>query len=194
MAVSVISFSDAIHASSTYKKKHLILGNGFSIACIPTIFSYNSLFKEADFSDMPEVQKVFSELGTTDFEVVVKVLEYGSKVLPIYTDGDNDKSDLMQTHAMQLKERLIETIAKNHPNTPDDIPLHKFEKCQQFLANFLNTKGYVFYLNYDLLLYWTLMHSLDDPRHGLGGHLDPGTAQQFSDVFAPTPRGFQEPR
>ena len=39
----VIFFDEAIQQSADCKKRHLLLGNGFSIACKPDIFTYKSL-------------------------------------------------------------------------------------------------------------------------------------------------------
>lgn len=158
---TLISFQDALAESAHYSKRHLLLGNGFSIACVPTIFSYKSLYEEADFTDMPEVKEVFDKLNTRDFEVVIKVLDYASEILPIYKADTSSEIKLMKKHGVKLKDRLIETIAKNHPKFPSEIGDEKFNHCRNFLANFITTGGYVFYLNYDLLLYWTLMHFLD---------------------------------
>ena len=41
----------------------LLLGNGFSIALKPGIFSYGSLYENADFSAAPHVKKLFDALG-----------------------------------------------------------------------------------------------------------------------------------
>jgi hypothetical protein len=59
-----------------------------------------------------------------------------------------------------LKEILVQTIAGNHPHIPSDIPEDKFWACRRFLSHFLSGEkaGCIFTLNYDLLLYWTLMH------------------------------------
>lgn len=165
--MEILSFQEALKKANSYNKKHLLLGNGFSIACVPTIFSYNSLFAQADFSDMPEVEQAFKRLNTTDFEVVIKVLEFGSEIFPIYKSEVEDVIELMKTHAHKLKERLIETIAKNHPANPSEIEEIKLNACRSFLANFIQVGGYVFYLNYDLLLYWTLMNSLDKTDEAL---------------------------
>ena len=66
----------------------------------------------------------------------------------------------MLADAAALKEILLTTIAHNHPNIPGDIPDAKFWACRRFLAHFLCSPndGQVYTLNYDLLLYWTLMH------------------------------------
>ena len=118
----LMTFAEAIEDSEQYSKRHLLLGNGFSIACRADIFHYGSLFAQADFTQVPEVEAVFAALG----------------------------------------------IAGNHPNVPPDIPDVKFWACRRFLSHFLEgpKAGQVFTLNYDLLLYWTLMHDdmpFDDP-------------------------------
>lgn len=154
----LISFEDAIADSAQFTKRHLVLGNGFSIACKPDIFHYGSLYAQADFSKVPSAKQVFETLGTQDFEAVIEALETSAKLLPLY-EAAGATRHTMQAHASALKEVLVETIAANHPATPGDIPEEKFWACRRFLANFVSgTGGQIFSLNYDLLLYWTLMH------------------------------------
>lgn len=162
----VLSFADAIADSTQYSKRHLLLGNGFSIACRPDIFHYGSLFEQADFSAIPRAQKVFEVLGTQDFELAIRSLENGAKTLPIYVEDGTASAEDMVADAQSLKDLLVSTVAGNHPDIPLDIPDEKFWACRQFLGNFLNGSkaGHVFTLNYDLLLYWTLMH--DDMPFG----------------------------
>jgi len=156
----VVSFEDAITDSEQYKKRHLILGNGFSIGCRADIFHYASLFGEADFSAVPEAEDVFKTLKTQDFEIAIRSLENASVLLPIYDDSYADTSAKMLADATALKEVLVTTIATNHPDTPLSIEDREFIACREFLSHFLASDkgGYVFTLNYDLLLYWTLMH------------------------------------
>lgn len=162
---NLIRFDEAIAHSGKFKKRHLLLGNGFSIACRPKIFTYGSLFEQADFSKLPLVPKVFEALKTTDFEQVIKALEEASKVLPIYSTSLGSAAKLMGEDAEKLKDLLISTVGKNHPNIPNEIDDTQFWGCRQFLAHFLgpgNDGGKVYTLNYDLLLYWALMHG-DNP-------------------------------
>lgn len=162
----VIPFADAIADSARFSKRHLLLGNGFSIACRADIFHYGSLFAQADFSTVPEVVRVFETLGNQDFEATIHALENAASILPTYSSADPSAVSTMLEHAAALKEILVQTIAKNHPHVPTDIPDAKFWACRRFLANFLagDKAGCVFTLNYDLLLYWTLMH--DDMPFG----------------------------
>lgn len=154
------TFSDSIEDSKQFSKRHLLLGNGFSIACRYDIFHYGSLFAQADFSSAPEVATVFDALKTQDFEAVIRALENAAQILPAYVSPGTAEAEKMRDHAALLKEILVQTIAGNHPHIPPDIPDEKFWACRRFLSHFLsgNKAGSVFTLNYDLLLYWTLMH------------------------------------
>lgn len=162
----LMTFEAAITDSDRFAKRHLLLGNGFSIACRADIFHYGSLYAQADFSKVPEVQAVFDALGTQDFEAAIRALENAARILPAYVPHGAAAIAKMQEHAAALKEILVQTIAGNHPNIPPDIAAEKFWACRRFLANFLAgaKAGSVFTLNYDLLLYWTLMH--DDMPFG----------------------------
>lgn len=159
----MISFAEAIERSESYSKRHLLLGNGFSIACRPNIFHYGSLFGQADFSKNPNLPHVFEALDTQDFELAIHALERGAALAPIYSNGDGDSADAMRADANALKDILIETVARSHPEGPFDISDAEFQSCQNFLSHFVagDNTGYIFTLNYDLLLYWTLMNSQD---------------------------------
>jgi hypothetical protein len=163
----IVTFDEAMADSGRFSKRHLLLGNGFSIACRADIFHYGSLFAQADFSRAQEVKEVFDSLKTQDFEVAIHALENASKILPAYVLHGEKAAAKMIEHATALKEILLSTIAANHPNNPTEIPDKKFWACRRFLAHFLKEdRGQVFTLNYDLLLYWTLMHDdnpFDDP-------------------------------
>ena len=165
--INVIRFSQAIANAQIYNKKHLLLGNGFSIACIPSIFTYQSLFNEADFSKRPNIKKAFKKLKTTDFELVIKSLEQSAILLKVYDANSKKVRNKMIKDASILKNILITTIAKNHPSDPSVIVDIKFNACRTFLSNFYLSGGNTYSLNYDLLLYWTLMHDLEDKERTL---------------------------
>ena len=78
--MTLMSFANAIADSEQFSKRHLLLGNGFSIACRADIFHYGSLFEQADFSAVPEVAAVFAALGTQDFEVAIRSLENSARM------------------------------------------------------------------------------------------------------------------
>lgn len=158
---NVISFNEAVDLSNEFRKRHLLLGNGFSIACKPKIFTYGSLFDNADFSQNPNLPKVFEALQTTDFEVAIRSLEASAALASIYSSSGTSAEVAMRKDAQDLKSILIETVTRNHPDGPFDIDEDEFFACRQFLANFIgpDVSGNVYTLNYDLLLYWTVMHN-----------------------------------
>jgi hypothetical protein len=72
LGVTPVSFDDAWKIVDGSRNKHLLLGNGFSIALKPDIFSYGSLFENADFSSAPHIKQLFDALGTQDFEIAIR--------------------------------------------------------------------------------------------------------------------------
>jgi len=176
--VRVLTFQQALTDSGKFASRHLLLGNGFSIACIPSIFTYTSLYVRADFSEIPEVKLLFEKLRTMDFELVIKSLENASVALPIYIKGYDDVAQKMRQDGVKLKELLIRTVAQNHPAFPAEIEEHKYVSCIDFLKNFMDHKGKVYTFNYDLLLYWTVMYGMENrlieqkPLDGFGRDTD----------------------
>lgn len=154
--MKLMSFAAALDASHQCTKRHLLLGNGFSIACRPDIFVYGKLFEQADFSKLsPSAKKTFNALDTQDFEKVIKALRDAKAVLAAYDDIPSKLLAALQNDADGLRELLVQTIASSHPEQPGEIQEHEYAACRQFLANFHN----VYTLNYDLLLYWAQMHT-----------------------------------
>jgi hypothetical protein len=92
-----ISFAEAL-ARSEDGKRHLLLGNGFSIALFLDRFQYERLLDTADFAGSPEARAAFDRLGTTDFEVVIKALQDAVALLPLYTQ-DQAPAGLMRQQA-----------------------------------------------------------------------------------------------
>lgn len=176
--IKLLSFQQALTESGRYASRHLLLGNGFSIACIPSIFTYTSLYDRADFTEIPQVKLLFKKLGTMDFEVVIRSLENASVALPIYLSGLDDVSQKMLQDAAKLKDLLIRTVAQNHPAFPSEINENKYINCIGFLRNFMDHKGKIYSFNYDLLLYWTVMYGMENklieqkPLDGFGRDTD----------------------
>lgn len=154
--MKLMAFSAALDATNQCTKRHLLLGNGFSIACRPDIFVYGKLFDQADFSKLsPSAKKVFHALDTQDFEKVIKALRDAKAALAAYDGVPSKLLDTLQDDADGLRELLVQTIASSHPAQPGEIEEHEYAACRQFIANFDS----VYTLNYDLLLYWVQMHT-----------------------------------
>lgn len=154
--MKMMTFEEALNDSLVCKKRHLLLGNGFSIACRPDIFIYKRLFEQADFRQLSAtVKQTFEALDTQDFEKVIKALRDTRTIAATYGGTPPEVLQAMYEDAVGLRELLVETIANSHPAWPGDISNDEFRACKIFLANFSNT----YTLNYDLLLYWTQMHT-----------------------------------
>lgn len=155
----IYNFDDCINTKTN--KRHLILGNGFSVDLFPNIFNYKKLAEK--ISD-PNIKAIFSEFDTTDFEFVIlklteslRILDYYDKSKVIYSNVKND--------AEKLKEILISVITESHPENPTSISNTQYLSCYEFLKYFEEGRRYTF--NYDLLVYWVYMHFLDNEQYKL---------------------------
>ncbi len=156
----IVSFSEALAKISDAKHRHVLLGNGFSIALRPDIFSYGSLYDNADFSATPHVPRLFEALRTRDFEVVIRYLQDAARVVEVYRPHLKKLAANLRRDAASIKDALVSAIAKRHPDRPYDIKPEQYAACRAFLDGF----GHIFTLNYDVLLYWTLMQNEVDER------------------------------
>jgi hypothetical protein len=154
--MAMLTFKQALADSAKYSTKHVLLGNGFSIACRPNIFVYGKLFEQADFSKLSRsAKKAFEALRTQDFERVIKALRDAKSLAAIYNGVPSKVLKTMQQDADGLRELLVQTIASSHPEWPGDIEDYEYAACREFLSNFKT----IYTLNYDLLLYWAQMHT-----------------------------------
>lgn len=155
MKPTILTFEQALDRSNT-DSPHLLLGNGFSIACRSDIFTYDALFDNADFEDLStHAREAFDALGTTDFEAVMQALERASALIELYEPASQSLADEMRADSEALREVLINAIADSHPDHPNQISDNSYASCKHFLSHF----DRIYTLNYDLLLYWTLMQS-----------------------------------
>ena len=182
-----MSFEDALQISEKYGKRHLLIGNGFSIACKPNIFSYSSLFVEAKKKMSTELAKIFTALKTQDFEKVIRALMDAASILGVYLPKKKVAKERLVSDSEQLKKDLIQAVAGTHPERPFDISDDQYTACRLFLANFISRDrdGKVYTFNYDLLLYWTLMQDVDelDYNHVELNH-DDGFRKDIGDLDA----------
>jgi len=149
----VLSFEEALQKS--VGKKHLLTGNGFSMAYDNQRFSYQALFDLASNSLPPDVQQVFKTLEISDFEIVLRMYRDASVLLKNY-NNHSLLSVQFRENAELIREALAKAISASHPDRPSDIPVSKYAACRRFLDNF----ECIYTLNYDLLLYWAMMQDL----------------------------------
>jgi hypothetical protein len=153
--VTVLSFERAMRRISNANKKHLLLGNGFSIALKPDIFNYASLYENADFSEAPHLPALFEALGTKDFEIVIRHLQDAAKVVQVYRQNLPHLAARLRRDATKIKHALVSAVATGHPDRPFDVTPDQYAACRDFLRKF----DHIFTLNYDVLLYWALMQT-----------------------------------
>ncbi|MBV6516364.1 MAG: hypothetical protein HPKKFMNG_02030 [Planctomycetes bacterium] len=158
--INLMTFDKVMKNVNQYSTKHLLLGNGFSRACRNQLFAYDALFKEAEKHGLDdELKAVFAVLKTTDFEAVMRALRQCA-ILVEQLANATPLAKVMRSHAKKLRELLVKTIAGNHPARPSEIKKDEYAACRSFLAPF----DRVYTLNYDLLLYWTVMQDELEPK------------------------------
>jgi hypothetical protein len=165
----ILSFKDAIRESGPPNTRSVLLGNGFSIAQAGGQFSYDGLLEKSGLRNDNPIRNVFKVLKTFDFEKVMKSLEDASQVELAY--GDKDKSKKFKEDATAVREALILAIRAVHPGIRFDIPETQRDACANFFKNFQS----IFTLNYDLLLYWVILHAASaefQDGFGLGDEVD----------------------
>lgn len=144
--LSSTTFEQAL-AETEGSRRHLLLGNGFSIA-LDGCFSYRSLYDVALGLDR-SLAFLFHAVGVTDgnFEAAMaRTAECSARE--------------------RLRECLIEAVAAVHPR---QVTRSALESCSRFLEDFVapsrgDHRGTLFTTNYDLLLYRVLIHGNDRLR------------------------------
>ncbi len=152
--MDILSFQEALDATEvTEGARHTLLGNGFSISWRPELFAYASLYEKAELSGLlPGKQELFEALDTKDFERVMEHLGTGSRLAELYKAHPNVVSRLASDIDV-VRHGLADVISQVHPDTRFSLPDAEADSAREFLANFES----IFTLNYDLLLYWTLL-------------------------------------
>lgn len=152
-----MSFREALDDASNFSKTHVLLGNGFSIACRPDRFTYGALFEDATFEGASaDVRAVFELLGTTDFERVVEVLRLAGELCEVYGCADPTLSERLLKDASVVRDALAQVLAAKHPDTPFEIDEAQYVAARTFLSHFER----IYSVNYDMLLYWALMRDV----------------------------------
>lgn len=133
-------------------KGYILLGNGASIA-IDERLSYRSLYERVCQSGRlnPEIINMFAYFGTTNFEFIMKLLLEASQVNQVLCIDD----DKTRSYYDEIRDSLINTIGDIHP-THENVK-NLLPKIADFLRNFTT----VLSLNYDLLVYWSMLEGND---------------------------------
>lgn len=72
------------HLKKEKREKHLLMGNGFSIAYDPKVFSYNALSDFIKKSDNSLLIKLFEIVNTYNFEQIMQQLNMSKKIISVF--------------------------------------------------------------------------------------------------------------
>src|ERR1700761_447944 len=73
------------YLNKNQRKKHLLFGNGFSMAYDSGIFSYNSLNTFIEKSNNDLLKKLFSAVNTKNFELIMQQLDNFIEIAKIFS-------------------------------------------------------------------------------------------------------------
>lgn len=186
----LMSYEDVVKSLKVKKRnKHLLMGNGFSMAYDSKIFSYNALYKFIEELEDDMLSKLFKVINTKNFELVMQQLDNFIEIANAF-NVDKSFTDKLKEANESLKNGLIDAISSLHPEHVFEVPEEKSESCSRFLAEYLDNNGFVFTTNYDLLMYWVLLrNSLQNASDGFGREmLNPedvkrGEDSEWSDLY-----------
>ncbi len=149
------TFTDCLEIAkeASNKRKHILLGNGFSIAYDSNIFNYASLYDKSKEKLGIRINSLFAEYNTYDFETVIKNLQSALHILSVYKINDPTKKQEINIDINKLKEQLIDVLTETHPESPEWVGEDKLSSCSNFIDLFNN----IYTLNYDMLLYWSIL-------------------------------------
>jgi uncharacterized protein DUF4917 len=135
--MALMTFDQAIGDAARYTKRHVLLGNGFSISCRPDCFRYDALLDEATFDGASgDIQAVFELLGTTDFERVIELMRLAADLCDGYGTTDTQLCARLRADAAIVRDALARVLAARHPDVPFDISNPEYASARTFLAHF----------------------------------------------------------
>lgn len=165
------------------RQKHLLLGNGFSMAYDKKIFSYNALSKFIEKTGDDIVNQLFQKFNTKNFESIMQQLDNFCSIAELFSDDPKLVPRIKRT-SDSLKLSLLDAVKSLHPEHVFTMTEEQSQSCMHFLEQYLNHEGQVFSTNYDLLLYWVLMRNkADNAIDGFGRDLEKDLdGQEYTDL------------
>lgn len=159
----------------------IFLGNGFSINLCERL-SYRSLFNQFIETCDPESRRIFNEFGTTNFELIIQILNNAERVNEILKLPTNTIEPIRNN----LRQGLISTIQANHP-THAEIYYPQLIAISKDLEEFQD----IYTTNYDVFTYKIILQSITEARlKGLGDTYQ----DYFYQEISPTELGFNYER
>lgn len=178
--MDIMTFDDVrvAIAKNSKRKFSLMLGNGFSMAYDPAIFSYRALHGFINKVDNALLKALFSVIDTHDFELVMRQLDVLAAVAGAL-DADETLKQRIEDSQGALRRSLIDAVRALHPEHVYKVTEGRCASCAGFLKLFLDSGGSLFTTNYDLLMYWVLM------RSGLGSVDGFGRDRESPEEYVP---------
>jgi len=146
-------------ANIDFSETALIVGNGASIS-ISNNFSYTNLFTKAS-EDGTFPTTIFNKLNTKNFESVIYQLDIAqmiNKAISTSSQQIAEHNQVIANTSIKIRESLIQTIRSIHPELSYlnffTLSNDNLIKLFKFLTKF----KYIINLNYDLIVYYILLH------------------------------------
>jgi hypothetical protein len=169
------------YLTKSKRTKHLLLGNGFSLAYDVNIFSYNALNTFIEKTENKLLLKLFEIVNTKNFELIMQQLDNFCRLAEEFTSDKKLKAKI-EAASEALKKSLVDAVRELHPEHVFRIPQERSHCCAKFLGQFLNNDGHVFTTNYDILLYWVMMRNKDKIPNAIDGF---GRYAEETDEYVP---------
>ncbi|MFT2010640.1 DUF4917 family protein [Pontibacter sp. 13R65] len=163
--------------ADSFDDADLFLGNGFSINLCQRL-NYNSLFKRYMEGLSPESQTIFQAFGTTNFELIIQILNNAETVNKLINHPTNKIDPLKD----ELKSGLVRAIKDNHPEH-NELYVPQLSK----LANDLEEFKDIYTTNYDIFLYKIILQTISKYREE---KLPDPYEDYFYEKISPTELGF----
>jgi len=146
---------DAI--SDTFDGCDIFIGNGFSINMCQRL-SYRELFDLFRKKCIPELTELFKACGTTNFELIMEVLNNARRVNELLKIDNSKVEPLIDS----LRSSLIQTIVDTHPGYREISP-----EIFRSLSVEFNAFNNIITTNYDVFLYKIILAFNDLVERGL---------------------------
>jgi hypothetical protein len=127
----------------------LLLGNGFSLNFSSRLL-YRNLYEKYIENCPEDVEKLFKEFKSTNFEIILEHLESTERVCSVL---EIEKKRISINKEL-IKQGLIDSINRIHP-TPDEIKIEQLKLVAEQITEF----DQIFTTNYDLFLYYLILES-----------------------------------
>ena len=126
-----------VYLDKTKRQRHLLFGNGFSMAYDANIFSYNALSTFIEKTNNDLLMKLFEVINTKNFELIMQQLDNFVEIAKAFGVDKTFIDKLLEANEI-LKNSLIEAVKELHPEHVFIVPEERSKACHAFLDRFLS--------------------------------------------------------